>query len=250
MSFKNKQYLSYVITFIAYVLFFSQTESSHPIWATLVLMLSIAWHENGHLLAGARVGMKSKGFFLIPFIGGLALSNGTYKRYRDQAFVVLMGPISGGLLAIVIYGVYLVTHNKFIGEAALWMTFLNLFNLVPISFLDGGQFLETISYSINETFGLIIMSISTIIGVPLLFFISPILAMVVGVFGTLNIIAQIQRWKTRRTSMGRYLEPIPHPMTWKEILISIGAYLLTGVLLLSIIISKPNDFSIFGIFLR
>jgi Zn-dependent protease len=215
----QKQLLSYAITFAVYA-------SIIPWPAALILMGGIAFHEYGHLWAGKKLGFQSQGFYFIPFVGGLSITAGTVRRYTQKAFIAIMGPVWGAALALATYLLYLKTGNNFIGGAALWMTFINLFNLAPLSFLDGGQILESIVYSINETFALVVMSLSTLVAVPLLWHFNPMLGMMVGFFGFQMQYKAYQDWKFRK-SMGAaayYANPLPKAMDWKQIAFTLVCY--------------------------
>lgn len=257
MKLIHKQIFSYIITFFVYNLFFSW-------YLAIILMFSIAWHESGHLWAAKRMGYESKGFFLFPFVGGLAISDGKTERYSQQAFVVLMGPIAGGLLALVTYLAYLGTHISFIGEAAQWMAWINLFNLAPLGFLDGGQILESIVHSINETAGMIVMAISTFISVPVLWLLSPPIAIFIGILGGLKVWNDIRQWKTRksmkiRTPQGRRVFSDneidlvihrPKPMSINKVLITFACYTLTAGCLLFLIHLTNNKIHMNDLFVK
>jgi len=116
----------------------------------LLLMISIGWHESGHVWAMRRVGMTTSGFYFIPFVGGVAVGNSNYGTLRDKVIVVLMGPVWGMTLALLTWFAYLVTDNTFLGVAAYWQSILNLFNLLPANPLDGGQLFRSILTSINK----------------------------------------------------------------------------------------------------
>lgn len=233
MSLFQKQIASYVFTFVVYVLLL-------PWQTALLLMGGIAFHEMGHLYAGKKMGYESKGFFLFPFLGGLALSAGETKKYSHKAFIVIMGPIAGGFLALVTYLLYLATGSYFLGEAALWMAFLNLFNLAPLSFLDGGQILESVVYSLHPTLGLIVMTISTIVAVPVLWFFNPMIAGVVAVVGGLSIYSDYKRWQLTKLGYGDAFSPRPQAMNWKQLTLTITStvFVAAGLYILMFVLEK------------
>ena len=41
----------------------------------LLLMIAVGWHESGHVWAMKKMGIKTKGFYFIPFVGGAAVAN-------------------------------------------------------------------------------------------------------------------------------------------------------------------------------
>lgn len=136
----------------------------------LLLMFGVGFHEGCHLFAAKMRGMNTKGFFLIPFIGGVALITSRYKSYWDQAIVVLAGPFGGGAMAALFAAAYYITGMPVIATAAMWMLFLNVFNLLPISFMDGGQLMGTVTYSISRRLGLVCKTLSVAVGLGILFY--------------------------------------------------------------------------------
>ncbi len=126
----------------------------------IVLMISLGFHESGHVWAMKRKGIKTSGFYFVPFFGGMALAEEQYKSY---AYIAIMGPIWGAGLAILTMTVGILTSNSSCCIIASWMAVFNLFNLLPITFLDGGQIIKTIALSINPIKGFIIINIITIV---------------------------------------------------------------------------------------
>lgn len=152
----------------------------------LVLMGSLAFHESGHVYAMKKMGIKTKGFYFLPFVGGAAIAEERYKTYSQQAYIALMGPIWGGALALAALGTYFITGLAWIGAVAGWMAILNLFNLLPVLPLDGGQVFKTIGHSLNEVKGFVITSIVTVIGTYLLYHYTHMLLFVI--FGIINFL--------------------------------------------------------------
>lgn len=212
MSLFQKQLLSYIVTIFIYGWFL-------PWPGVAALTIGVGWHEYGHLWAAKRVGMETKGFFLIPFVGGLALTSGPMEKYSKQAFFVLMGPVAGGLLAVITYAIYIATGSILMGQIAYFMAFLNLFNLLPLSILDGGQLLESILYSINEKLGMIVMAISSII------------AIFVALFSGVSVAQTYQKWKMIKRGERYLLKQLPKAMTVKQILLTISCTIVTAAVL-------------------
>lgn len=195
MTSKQKQLASIVFTFIIYTIFFS--------WKIgLLLVVAVGFHEQSHLLAAKYMGLKTNRFYLFPFIGGVAFIASRYRTYAQQAFVVLAGPIGGGILAGITAGAYYLTGYSFLAAAAYWMAFLNIFNLFPLSFMDGGQVMGTITYSINETLGMVCLTISTLIAIVALWFFNPFLTVIIGYYGGMAVWREIKNWQAKRE--GKY----------------------------------------------
>ena len=46
---------------------------------SMVLIITLVFHEYGHLWAMKRFGMRTKGIYLIPFVGGAAVSEEAFR---------------------------------------------------------------------------------------------------------------------------------------------------------------------------
>ena len=120
--------------------------------AMIMFMLFI--HESGHIWAMKRYGMKTKGIYFIPFVGGAAVADEDFPSRGAEVFTAIMGPIWGFALALLIGLVYVATENPLFAAAASWMAMVNLFNLLPINPLDGGRIMKSIAYSVHSRIGL------------------------------------------------------------------------------------------------
>lgn len=206
--------------------------------AALLLVVGVGFHEYSHLWAAKRMGMATKGFFLVPFMGGVALVADKYKTYAQQAFVVLAGPVGGGLLALATAGVYVLTGIPFLAAAAVWMCYLNLFNLLPLSFMDGGQLLGTVTYSLNKTFGVVCHVISTLVAVVVIWFFNPVIAVVIALFGGFGVVSEIRNWYNFRQGKTflcseEYLNP-PTALTRSQMAFTVGGWTLTAATLMGV----------------
>lgn len=222
--------------------------------AAVLLTVAIGFHEMSHLWAAKRLGLATKGFYFLPFLGGVSLIADRYKTYGQQAFVVLMGPVGGGALALATAVAWYITGYPILAAAAAWMCLLNLFNLLPLSFLDGGQLMGTISYSFNKTFGMVLNVLSTIIAVFVIWHFNPIIAGLIIFFGGNSILLEIKNWNAFRQGKtwlctDDYLNP-PKPLTTKELVLTIGGWVITAgslVIVMKLFSSYPesNILSIF-----
>lgn len=129
----------------------------------LLIMIALAWHESGHVWAMRKIGIKTKGFYFIPFLGGAAIAEEKAKTYASWSFVALMGPVWGLGLALATCVLYYATNNPMFAAAAGWMGFLNLFNLFPVVPLDGGQVVRSIAFSIHKRFGFAFLCVSLLL---------------------------------------------------------------------------------------
>jgi putative peptide zinc metalloprotease protein len=215
----------------------------------LLIMISVGFHESCHLMAAKKMELRTGGFYFLPFIGGAAIITDKYKRLSQQAFVVLAGPMGGGLLAFLTYSIFLLTgsHYPFLGYSAFCMALLNLFNLLPLSMMDGGQLMNTISYSINRKVGFYLQVVSTIAAIILLWQINPILSIVIGIFGSHALLIEYKNQKNYQDKFwlctDAYLN-LPSPMTAKQML-QVGCCWIgtaTGLIYLIIALKKFSPF--------
>lgn len=238
LTFRQKQILSIIFTFLVYTWVVN--------WqAAILLVVAIGFHESSHLWAAKKMGLRTSGFFLFPFMGGVALVNERYKTLGQQAFVVLLGPAGGGLLAIITAAVFHFTGWAFLGAAAVWMCYLNLFNLLPFSFMDGGQLLDTISYSVNRTLGFVLRIISTVVAAVVLFKMAPFIMCIVVVFGGMSLFREYNNWKAYRSGQhwlcsDDYLNP-PKSLSIGQAALTIGGWLVTAVALVDTMLSISSQ---------
>jgi Zn-dependent protease len=106
----------------------------------VLLVAIIAWHEMGHVLVNKYYKIPSSLPMFIPFLGALI----TWKKYPEsvdqEAWSALGGPAFGLVSACICAAMY-----YFFEHSTLWLwgatvaALINLFNLIPLSPLDGGR---------------------------------------------------------------------------------------------------------------
>ncbi|MDF3014108.1 MAG: peptidase [Cellvibrio sp.] len=112
----------------------------------LALIGVLVFHEYGHLRAMKKFGLPTKGMYLIPFVGGLAVGDMPKSRWQD-VYISMMGPVFGLFMTVAFYIVYLITESHFAGLVASTSALLNLFNLIPVYPLDGGRVVKSLVFS-------------------------------------------------------------------------------------------------------
>ncbi|SEA59859.1 Zn-dependent protease (includes SpoIVFB) [Desulfuromusa kysingii] len=135
---KFKTFITMLISIWAYAMFWGW-----PFAVGFVALLFI--HEMGHVVALRMMGIKATAPMFIPFMGAVI----GMKQMPDNAFAEAVmaygGPFLGTLGAIVCAGIGWLTGNPFWYALAMSGFLLNLFNLLPISPLDGGRIIGVIS---------------------------------------------------------------------------------------------------------
>ncbi len=114
-----------------------------PFAVGFVLLIFV--HECGHLIAARQFGLKVGAPVFIPFMGAFIALKEAPRNAWIEACVGIGGPVAGSLAAGVCHLVYLATGNPFWRALAYTGFFLNLFNLTPIGFLDGGRIVTALS---------------------------------------------------------------------------------------------------------
>jgi Zn-dependent protease len=113
-------------------------------WAFAVgLVALILVHELGHYVEAKRVGFNPSLPVFIPFLGAyVALKDMPFDPWRD-ARVTVAGPVVGGAGALAMLAAGEVTDSNLLRALAYTGFLLNLFNLIPIGFLDGGRLFQS-----------------------------------------------------------------------------------------------------------
>jgi Zn-dependent protease len=149
---------SMLVSVAAYALLFGWTFA-----AGLVVLLFI--HEMGHVIALRREGIKASAPMFIPFLGALITSKSLGDNALAEARVGLAGPILGSLAGIVPLLIWHATGDPFWRALAFFAFYLNLFNLIPISPLDGGRAMAAmapwmwiVGFGVLAAFGIIFHS--------------------------------------------------------------------------------------------
>jgi Zn-dependent protease len=135
---KFKTFVTMLISVWAYALFWGWSFA-----AGFVALLFV--HEMGHVIALRRQGIKATAPMFIPFLGAFIGMKQLPDNAMAEAVAAYGGPLLGTLGAIGCAVVGLATGNPFWYALASTGFLLNLFNLLPISPLDGGRILGVIS---------------------------------------------------------------------------------------------------------
>ncbi len=127
-----------LISFGISLLFYAQI---FGVWFGVGLLYLLFIHEMGHLLAAKRLGFKTGPAIFVPFMGAVIGIKDTFRTPKQEAILAYGGPLAGLLSLIPLAIGYAVTGNDFWLVIFHLGALLNLFNLLPVSPLDGGRIL-------------------------------------------------------------------------------------------------------------
>ena len=114
-----------------------------PYAAGFVLLIFV--HEMGHYLAARKRGLAVGAPTFIPFVGAWVKMKQMPLDIETEAFVGIAGPLAGTVASMACYGMAHQTGSELLLALAYSGCMINLFNLFPISPLDGGRITAIVS---------------------------------------------------------------------------------------------------------
>ncbi len=181
---------------------------------SLLLIVALAFHEFGHLLAYKLIGQPWGRLMFLPFLGAIAVPRLPFHTQAEAVFAALMGPGLSIVPAVILTGLALTADqmSPWLLYSGLIVTGLNIFNLLPVEPLDGGMALRSVLAKLignHARFGLMAVGgLIILIGIA-----SSMLAL--AIFGGISILANL---KPRQIDTGLT------PLTSLQVCISAFAY--------------------------
>ncbi len=188
----------------------------------LALVACLVFHEYGHIRAMKYFGMKTKGIYLIPFLGGLALSDEKINTRWQDVVISIMGPFFGLVLSILFTVLYWMTGEMIFAGLAVFNALLNLFNLLPILPLDGGHVLKSITFSMNTWIGLAGSIVTALLGIYISYTFGLTLLGFLLLMGMLEVVME---WRTRHHSHLLPLTQYGQLFSFAWYLVSVGGFI-------------------------
>jgi Zn-dependent protease len=108
-------------------------------------VLLLLTHELGHYVAARRAGLNVGLPAFVPFVGAWIQLKDGFPDVETEAHVALAGPLVGSTAALAVFILWALTGIEVLLAIAYAGFFLNLFNLIPLSPLDGGRITAVIS---------------------------------------------------------------------------------------------------------
>lgn len=108
-------------------------------------VLLIFFHEMGHFLAARQRGLDVGAPTFIPFVGAWIQMKQLPHDVETEAYVGIAGPVAGTITAALCYALARVEQSPLLMALAYAGFMINLFNLIPLSPLDGGRITAILS---------------------------------------------------------------------------------------------------------
>jgi tetratricopeptide (TPR) repeat protein len=140
----------------SFVLFLAAYSQVFPVEKLVIFVIALILHESGHLLAMKAFGYQDASVLFVPFMGALATARKTNATLTQKFWVSFAGPLPGLIIGI---GLAIAAQNQsypaWASDAGWIFISLNLFNLLPVYPLDGGQIADLLVFSRSPYLGLI-----------------------------------------------------------------------------------------------
>jgi Zn-dependent protease len=134
---------------------------------TLVLVLTgvVIFHEMGHFLAMKLYDYQDLSIFFVPLLGAYVSGKKQEVSQLQSSIILLAGPLPGIIVGLVLQltAVYLTTDFEqlvLLHRISWILIYLNLFNLLPVYPLDGGQLLNRLFLDDSRIVGKIFVLLS------------------------------------------------------------------------------------------
>lgn len=178
-----------VVSVFAYALLFGW-------WYAVGFVLLILVHEMGHYVAARLCGLPVGLPTFIPFVGAWIQMDRAPTNVHTEAYVGIAGPIFGTAAALAVLAAANASDSMLLLALAYAGFMINLFNLLPVTPLDGGRIVAIVSPRI-WLLGL------PLLGLVFLWYPSPILILVM-LLAAPSVWSAWRAW--RRGETGRYYD--------------------------------------------
>ncbi|MEA5598487.1 metalloprotease [Rivularia sp. UHCC 0363] len=168
---------------------------------TLIIFISaLIFHEAGHLLVMKLNGYRDASLVFIPFLGAVATARKDDATITQKFCVSLAGPLPGLILGLGLAIMFPDASYSWVKQTSWILIGLNLFNLLPIYPLDGGQIADILLFSrfpysdvLFKGFGVIIIGMFGVVHPALFLIVIPLGFNIVHSYRAATINSKLQR---------------------------------------------------------
>lgn len=190
----NRSLLSLGLFVLVFFLLFGQ-----DLRFLIVMVGVLAIHELGHFIVMQRWGLRDMHMFFIPVLGAYLDGEETRFTQKQRVTVIMAGPVPGIIFGLLLY---FISHQFKVPDLLLpaqIFLFLNVFNLLPFSPLDGGRMVETLYFDRNHTVQIVSMIVITALLAMLAFLSANLFLLIIPIFLVMSISARMRLDRIRKS---------------------------------------------------
>jgi Zn-dependent protease len=186
-------------------------------WYAVGFVLLIFVHEMGHFIAARHRGLDVGAPTFIPFVGAWIQLKDQPHDAEMEAYVGIAGPLAGTAGALACYFLARNYHSDLLLALSYAGFFINLFNLIPLSPLDGGRVTAVLSPRV------------WLLGVPLLvalFFWKPSpMLVLIAILAAPQVMKAFRYDAKAPENVQYYGVSLEHKLTYGTLYLALAAYL-------------------------
>jgi Zn-dependent protease len=200
----------------------------------IVLLLLV--HEMGHVVVIRAKGLPASLPIFVPLLGAAVFMKRLPQRVSDEAEIAIGGPLAGALAGAVCYAAFFATDSRLWLVLAYFSFLINLFNLIPVSPLDGGRVVGAISKWIWPL-GLVALGV-------LFWYTQSLILLIVGWFGLMQTISRFRGGP----ALDRYYQvPLLTRLWITAVYFGLAAVLALAILQIQPLLATAGGSSPFGL---
>jgi tetratricopeptide (TPR) repeat protein len=146
----------------SFIIFIATYATQFQPFKLLIFVLVLVFHELGHVLAMSAFGYRDTAMLFIPWLGALATGYKENASLSEKVWISLAGPLPGLIIGIAI-SLAFPADSSWLKDASVMLIVLNLFNLIPIYPLDGGQVVDLLIFSRRPYLAVIFQSVGVLL---------------------------------------------------------------------------------------
>ncbi len=189
----NRSLISLAVFMVFFYIVFDQ-----DLRFLLVLVGVLIIHEMGHFIAMRNFGYRDVQMFFLPLVGAYVSGQKDEISQKQRSIVILAGPVPGIILGAILYWVSWQFQLEQLELPAQIFLFLNVFNLLPFTPLDGGRLIETLFFARNQIIQIGFMILSTAILVMMAIYVRNLFLLVIPFFLLMNITGRFRQNRIRK----------------------------------------------------